>query len=74
MCLGSVQAIYRWENGECFPTMDNFFALLELYEVNPFEVLVKRKDKSFECMSLEFPFVIEYCGIRGNIDYIYCPC
>lgn len=43
MKLGSVQAIYKWELGQCFPTADNLLALAELYEVEPRELLVKEQ-------------------------------
>lgn len=42
MKLESVQAIYKWEKGKCFPTVDNLFALAELYQVSPEELLVKK--------------------------------
>ncbi|MFI3212698.1 MAG: helix-turn-helix transcriptional regulator [Eubacteriales bacterium] len=41
MKFESVQAIYKWEQGKCFPTVDNLFALAELYGVNPSELLVR---------------------------------
>ena len=41
--LSSVQAIYKWENGEAFPTLDNFMALIELYDVNPRNLMVKKE-------------------------------
>ena len=43
LCISSVQAIYKWEKGECFPLTDNFFALMELYKANPLDVLVRRE-------------------------------
>lgn len=42
MKFGSVQAIYKWEAGKCFPSADNLLALAELYGVNPTEILVKQ--------------------------------
>ena len=32
LCLGSVQAIYKYEKGKCCPQADTMFALMELYE------------------------------------------
>lgn len=29
--LGSIQSIYKWEEGRSFPQADNLFALMELY-------------------------------------------
>lgn len=40
--IGTVQAIYKWERGDCFPALDNFFALAELYDALPDEILVRR--------------------------------
>ncbi len=32
--LGSVQAVYKYEKGKCFPQADTMFALMELYNAN----------------------------------------
>ena len=40
--IGSVQAIYKWENGITMPAVDNFLALMELYEINSFDMLLKK--------------------------------
>lgn len=42
--LGTVQAVYKWERGDCFPTLDNFFALAELYRVNPMDIIVRMEE------------------------------
>ncbi len=31
LCLGSVQAVYKYENGKSLPPADSIFALMELY-------------------------------------------
>ncbi len=33
LCVGSLQAVYKWEEGRCYPQTDTLLALLELYEV-----------------------------------------
>jgi DNA-binding XRE family transcriptional regulator len=38
--LGTVQAIYKWERGDCLPRIDNFFALCFLLEVSPMDICV----------------------------------
>ena len=43
MKLESVQAIYKWEKGKCFPSADNLLALAELYEIDPVDMLIKEK-------------------------------
>lgn len=40
--IGTVQAVYKWERGEAFPALENFFALAELYHALPDEILVRR--------------------------------
>ena len=39
MGFESVQAIYKWERGECLPQADTLIALSLLYQVNPIELL-----------------------------------
>lgn len=39
MGFSSVQSIYKWESGQCFPQADNLLALAKLYHVSPFELL-----------------------------------
>lgn len=38
MGFESVQSIYKWERGECFPQADTLIALSLLYQVNPVEL------------------------------------
>ncbi|MBR1702254.1 MAG: helix-turn-helix transcriptional regulator [Lachnospiraceae bacterium] len=33
LCLGSVQAVYKYENGKSYPAADTLLALMELYDV-----------------------------------------
>ncbi len=39
MGLSSVQSIYKWEAGQCFPQADNLLALARFYHVSPFDLL-----------------------------------
>ena len=34
LCLGSVQAVYKYEKGKSYPQADTMFALMELYEAD----------------------------------------
>lgn len=34
LCLGSVQAVYKYEKGQSYPQADTMFALMELYEAD----------------------------------------
>lgn len=38
MGFESVQSIYKWERGECYPQADTLIALSILYRVNPMEL------------------------------------
>ena len=37
--LGSVQSIYHWLNGQSMPTIDNLYALSELFQI-PIDLMV----------------------------------
>lgn len=39
--LGSVQAIYKYENGKGYPQADTMFALMELYEADLSDIICK---------------------------------
>ena len=39
LCLGSVQAIYKYEKGKSYPQADTMFALMELYEANLYDII-----------------------------------
>lgn len=43
LSLGSVQAIYKWENGVTIPAVDNFLALMELYGIDSFSMIAPKK-------------------------------
>ncbi len=34
LCLGSVQAVYKYESGKSYPQADTMFALMELYHAD----------------------------------------
>ena len=72
MQLSSVQAIYKWESGMCFPSADNLMALAELYQVNPMELMPKLASgsigNSFEGMKI----LIERSGRKSKVDYMIC--
>lgn len=48
MQLGSVQAVYKWERGECFPQADNLMALALLYEVKPEMIMIQQNKSAFD--------------------------
>lgn len=46
MGFESVQSIYKWERGECFPQADTLIALSLLYQVNPVELFEEDAEAS----------------------------
>ena len=66
MHFSSVQAIYKWESGKCFPSADNLLALAELYGVNPTILMPK-------CVADRmFSILIETYHKEKKIDYMIC--
>lgn len=39
LCLGSVQAVYKYEKGKSYPQADTMFALMELYEADLHDII-----------------------------------
>jgi len=44
LCLGSVQAIYKYEKGKSYPQADTMFALMELYEANLYDIIKEHEE------------------------------
>lgn len=40
------QSIYKWERGECLPTIDNLFALSELFDCRRDDICIKREENN----------------------------
>ncbi len=43
LCLGSVQAVYKYEKGISYPPADTMFALMELYEADLEDIIGNHK-------------------------------
>ena len=39
LCLGTVQAVYKYEAGKSYPQADTMFALMELYDADLHDVI-----------------------------------
>ena len=39
------QAIYKWQRGECLPTLDNLVALAKLFKVKMDDIIVLKENK-----------------------------
>ena len=44
LCLGSVQAIYKYEKGKSYPQTDTMFALMELYDANLYDITKEHEE------------------------------
>jgi len=44
LCLGSVQAVYKYEKGKSYPQADTMFALMELYEADLHDIVRKYEE------------------------------
>ena len=68
--LGSVQAIYKYENGKGYPPTDTMFALMELYGANLSDIINEHFSASFPNKVIQH-FVGEYflydCGLNIEI-------
>lgn len=55
MGLASEQAVYKWQRGECLPTVDNLFALSKLFDTTVDEILQgkERDERSLSFFALE---------------------
>ena len=60
LCLGSVQAVYKYEKGISYPPADTMFALMELYEADLEDIIGNHKWRqcanSDECDRLDLIF------------------
>ena len=45
--LGSVQSVYHWLNGLSIPSVDNLYALSELFQISMDDMLCGSRRKSF---------------------------
>ena len=56
LCLGSVQAIYKYEKGKSYPQADTLFALMELYKANLYDIVKDHEEdeKSSSVHIMEF--------------------
>lgn len=73
MGFESMQAVYKWEAGKCFPQADNLIALAMLYQVNPIELLVKEGDEmSSSCFLRKIHIPKKRAVSRKNVHIFRC--
>ncbi len=71
--LSSVQSIYHWLNGQSVPTVDNLYALSELFQL-PVDAMIVGHRK-YHMLLPDKPFYIRvytYCMIVRNCPKITC--
>lgn len=44
LCLGSVQAVYKYEKGKSYPQADTMFALMELYDADLYDIVRRQEE------------------------------
>ena len=54
LCLGSVQAVYKYENGKSYPSADALLALMELYDVKVQDIVESCRTDWFRQVVLLF--------------------
>lgn len=47
LCLSCVQSIYRWINGKTLPSVDNLYALSELFHTSIDDIIRGSKDEYY---------------------------
>lgn len=47
--LGSVQSIYHWLSGTCLPSLDNLYAMSELFQVPMDEIIAGNRQRLTAC-------------------------
>ena len=48
LCLGSVQAVYKYEKGKSYPQADTMFALMQLYDADLYDIISEPKTVRME--------------------------
>ena len=64
----SAQSVYKWQRGECLPTIDNFYALSMLFKTPIDDILIGNRERD-EGPSLSFLFR-KLIIFRRNADII----
>ena len=60
--LGSVQSVYHWLNGSCLPSVDNLYALSQLFQIPIDEMLCgNRRMQTANIENLQCKRLYAYC-------------
>lgn len=71
--IGSQQAIYKWEEGRCYPQADNLLALMQLYEVELEELVYRKGEYPMLTLTAFFRQILsagDYMVCWGNLKLI----
>ncbi|MBO4899173.1 MAG: helix-turn-helix transcriptional regulator [Lachnospiraceae bacterium] len=52
MGFESPNAVYKWQRGECLPTVDNLYALSRLFNTTIDDILIPTMREEDECLPL----------------------
>lgn len=59
--LGSVQSIYHWLNGECLPSVDNLYAMSQLFQISVDDLLCGNRRILTVMESAQCARIFSYC-------------
>lgn len=72
MGFSTQQAVYHWLNGRSLPSIDNMYALSELFQVRVDDIIrgnrsyQSDKDRRFFRLTLYEKFILGYGGLSGS--------
>lgn len=66
LCLGSVQAVYKYEAGAGYPQADTMLALMELYDAGVHEIVKEYEEE--HCSSFDV-FGKNFIKIMKKVEY-----
>ena len=68
----SRQAIYKWENGKCFPQADNLMALAKLFNISPTQIMVEDKSYIYQCKIYNKNVGLRQNKNVGKPTFLFC--
>ncbi len=74
LCLGSVQAVYKYEAGAGYPQADTLLALMELYDAGVNEIVRDCEEElcsSFDVYGKNFLFFYKNLNTLQNVLRLY---
>ena len=69
LCLGSVQAIYKYEQGKGYPQTDTMFALMDLYKASLDDIVRKHDAKPQKVIIISTKKALDVKYDDGNCSF-----